>query len=505
MPLPTDPNQQWPPLQWAGVQRDMVEADAWYSGEESKLANFYGGVSQNIDGNNRPRFWSRRKTDIITGRQRVHVPAAADIAATSADLLFGEMPALTIAEAHGEQPDSDAEATEARLQELVELDGIASTLLEGAEVNAAIGGVYLRPMWDASICDHPILTIVHGDHAVPEFRWGYLIAVTFWREVTVDGPKGAVWRHLERHESGVILHGLFCGDVKSLGVRRPLEECAELQSIALAANEEGAIQLPEGITGLVVRYVPNALPNRKWRGLTVGRSDFAGTESLMDSLDETMTSWMRDIRLAKARLVVPSEFLDRNGRGKGAQFDLEAEVFSPLEMDPASSKNAGITAVQFAIRTVEHAETCEALFERIVVTSGYSPQSFGLQADHVKQTATEVNALEDRSSRTTAKKKRHWAQAVEDVAEILLIIDVAVFGSKVKPMRPRCDFGDGVSSDPVKVATTVELLNRAQALSVEAKVRMAQPELDETEVQAEVDRIKAEQGISVGDPTGGFP
>jgi uncharacterized NAD-dependent epimerase/dehydratase family protein len=80
-----------------------------------------------------------------------------------------------------------------------------------------------------------------------------------------------------------------------------------------------------------------------------------------------------------------------------------------------------------------------------------------------------------------------------------------VFGSQVKPMRPRCDFDSEMSSDPVKVATTVELLNRAQAISIEMKVKMAQPELDEPEVQKEVDRIKQEQGIAVADPTGGFP
>jgi hypothetical protein len=37
----------------------------------------------------------------------------------------------------------------------------------------------------------------------------------------------------------------------------------------------------------------------------LGRSDFSGLEISLDTLDEAHASWMRDIRLGKARLIVP--------------------------------------------------------------------------------------------------------------------------------------------------------------------------------------------------------
>ena len=53
------------------------------------------------------------------------------------------------------------------------------------------------------------------------------------------------------------------------------------------------------------------------------------------------------------------------------------------------------------------------------------------------------------------------------------------------------------------LAATLTALRNAQATSIETRVRMAQPGLDADAVQAEVERIKAEEGI-VTDPTGGF-
>jgi A118 family predicted phage portal protein len=508
VPLPSN-NLAWPPPEHAALGRDMAEADAWYSGDDAKLTAFYGGAASQTPRARggmlaRAKFWARQND--ATARQRVHVPAAADVAATSADLLFGDEPRITIPEAHEETADPAAKATEDRLAEIIEADGITSTLLEAAEVCAGIGGVYLRPAWDHDVADHPMLTVVHGDNALPEFAWGKLVAVTFWREVQRDGA-GVVWRHLERHEPGVILHGLYAGTSDKLGVKMPLGSLPATRG--LAVDDEGAVVLPDGIDGILPRYVPNVLPNRKRRGQPVGRADTAGTESLMDGLDETMTSWMRDIRLGKGRVIVPHEFLERTGgRGGGASFDLDAEVFAPLDIDPANAEKAGITPVQFDIRTQQHADTCADLFERIVTGAGYSPQTFGLNGEGGMTTATEVAAKEARSFRTTTRKQRYWSTALADAIEMLLVIDRAEFSGKAEPMRPRIDFPELGQQDIREVASTLNLLNLAQAASVETKVRLVNPDLDEGEVKAEVQRILDEQGLSpaeVPDPTGGLP
>lgn len=512
MPLPTDTRTAWPPVEQAKVARDIAEADAWYSGDPLKLSKIYSET-----GDRRPtiterlRFWTQPDTDVNgRKRRRIHLPAAADVAATSADLLFGDTPKFVIPEAHDGADSTDgadatasaAGHTEERLQELVEQNGIASTLLEGAEICSALGGVYLRPAWAPDIADRPLLTVVHPDFAVPEFRWGQLVAVTFWRDVKLDGL--AVWRHLERHDATGIEHGLYIGTKDQLGTRVKLSEHGDTASIDV--DDDGTMQLPDELKRLLVAYVPNALPNRSHRTIPVGRADCAGTETLMDALDATWSSWIRDIDLGRGRLVVPDQFLDRTGRGRGASFDMDAEVFSPLNVDPAHMEKAGITIAQFEIRSEQHHQTTTALFEQIALAAGYSPQSFGQEGNGGVQTATEVDAREDRSERTTGKKQGYWGPAVEHVLHAMLLIDRHIFArTNVEALRPRVVWPEPDSDTLKERAESLNQIELARAASIATKVRILHPDWEQSEVDAEVELIKSEQSVDVPDPTGGLP
>lgn len=448
----------------------------------------------------RVRFWGRQQAR--SERQRLHAPIAADIASTSADLLFGEPPGFIIPEAHEANADQAAKDAQSRIIELAEADGWTSRLLEAAEVASGLGGVYLRIVWDPAVADHPMLTTVHADRAVPEFRWGRLAAVTFWSVVRSEG--GRVWRHLERYELGLIRHSLHEGTKDRLGTERPLG--SNPATAHLDVQPDGSVPLPDGLSkAMLARYIPNMRPNRRFRFAADGRPDTQGAEALMDALDETWSSWVRDIRLAKARLIVPDQFLDRHGRGAGASFDADREIFSPLDIDPAQAAKAGITEVQFQVRAAEHAATASALLEQIISTASYAPVTFGVQAaGGGEQTATGVRAREAKSLRTTMRKQSYWSP-LADLLQLILIADHEIFGSSVEPYRPRVQFSDGLPDDPMQTAQTIALLHTAEAVSVETRVRMAQPDLDEAEVAAEVARIREDDGVIFEDPTGGFP
>ncbi|WP_406337646.1 phage portal protein [Streptomyces sp. NBC_00649] len=131
MSLP-EPNIPWPPEQFATLFRETRTDDAWYSGDRERLAELYSNALRRLDG--RRRLWARRPAQPGRPDPRLHVPLAADIATTSADLLFSEPPTFTVEDT----------ATQARLDELVDAGPIANTLQEAAEVAAALGGVFLR-------------------------------------------------------------------------------------------------------------------------------------------------------------------------------------------------------------------------------------------------------------------------------------------------------------------------------------------------------------------------
>ncbi|MGW8374275.1 phage portal protein [Streptomyces sp. ODS28] len=482
MPLPEN-GAPWPPPAFATEYRAMQVDDAWYSGDRDRLARVYGREQVRTDG--KRCFWGRRPQQGQSDT-RLHVPLAADIANTSAALLFSEPPVFTVEDS----------ATQQRLDELTEASGAANTLLEAAEVGAALGGVFLRVTWDAQLAARPLLTVVHADSAVPEFRFGLLRAVTFWHELASDSV--TVWRHLERHEPGVILHGLYQGDRERLGMRVPLTEHPDVANLADSLGPDGdAIEtgLPDALTAA---YVPNLKPNRQRRGSPLGRSDYAvPIHDLFDALDDVWSSWMRDIRLARARLIVPTGYLRDNGPGQGANFDADREIWQQLNIPPTEAGNAGITLAQFGIRVQEHSSSAEAIVRQATQSAGYSAQTFGL-GDAPAVTATEVTARERRSMITRDVKARYWAPAVADMLHVMLRLDRALGFSRVAvDERPAIEFGDSVSEDPQTTAQTLSLLTQAEAASIDTRVRILHPDWDDDQVQAEVERIREDFGTGV--------
>ncbi|MEU2393981.1 phage portal protein [Streptomyces sp. NPDC007369] len=476
----------WPPPHLVVQYREIAVNDAWYSGDRRRLVDVYRTERQRRpDG--RRRLWGRHRSP-GTDRPdtRLHIPLAGDIASASADLLFSEPVALAV----------DDAATQDRLEVLAEAGGLANSLLEAAEVCAALGGAYLRVTWDRELVDRPLLTVMHPDRAIPEFSYGILRAVTFWRELP-GGDAATVWRHLERHERGRILHALYQGTADHIGRRVPLTEHPDVAGLAGSLGHEGDT-ITTGIDALTVAYIPNMLPNRLHRLSPWGRSDYdAPLHDLLDALDEVWTSWLRDIRLARGRLIVPDAYLRDHGPGRGASFDYDREIWQGLSIPP--TEQGGITLSQFEIRVAEHAQSAEAITRQAVQSAGYSPATLGME-DQAAITATEVKARERRSMTTRKKKVRYWTPGIAEILHVLLLIDRQLFGSRIVPARPRVTVGAAVSEDPASVAQTLSLLAQAQAVSVETRVRILHPDWDDADVLAEAERILVETGQAVPDP-----
>lgn len=500
MPLPE--GGSWPPKDFAPAFESMREWGAWYSGDPDDLETIYTRLGSRMVNhpNVRPSqlrggvvgtlarfFWGQ---PVVPGEKRtkLHVPVAADIATTSADLLFSEPITVT----------SDDKAAQTQLDELLS-DDLHATLLESAEIAAAKSGVYLRVVWDKDVNPAgPWLSAVHADAAIPEWRYGRLAAVTFVRQLACDAQ--IVVRHLERHEmvkgQGVILHGVYEGTETDLGRAVPLADYPETADLADVVNAQGAIAT--GIDQLTAVYVPNIRPNRLWPHLPAcspfGRSDFASTEPLMDSLDETYTSWMRDLRLAKARIIAPEAFLQDRGPGRGALFNPDREIYEGLGMIPATDGSTQLTLQQFAIRVEEHERTALNFVGRIVTTAGYSQQTFGMAGD-VAITATEVAAKERKSLITRDKKVKYFRPRLAEILQALLKVGTVHFGWKLDAgTAPTVTFPDAVQQDVASLAQTLAQLEAARAASTETKVRMLHPEWADPEVREEVARIQKEAG-----------
>jgi hypothetical protein len=367
---------------------------------------------------------------------------------------------------------------------------------------AGLGGVYLRIVWDTSVSDKPWIQPVSADVAVPQFAYDKLRSATFWRVLEDNGSD--VVRHLEMHAPGQnqVIHGVYSGGQSDLGEIVPMSDFPATARI-FADLQGDTLNLPNlPFDASTVTYIPNLKPNRIWRDLgpelwPLGRSDFQGVEPLMDALDHTYSNWMRDIDLAAMRLIVPAEYLDNIGRGKGAVFEPDRRVFTPLSMLHDGGGAPSITANQFAIRWREHSETCQDLANRIVQEAGYSAQSFGDYQGNAP-TATEIEARERTSLMTRKKKILYWRPSLQDAIYSLMCVARLYFGaSAITPERPDINFPAVALPDEQALAQTVATLAGAEAASKATLVAMAHPEWTKEEVNAEVQQIRAEIGTEL--------
>lgn len=506
MPMPTEGD--WPPKAWAPAYNAYRDWDAWLVGNPDKLRSVLAGRGA-YNASTRPSQRTRpsQYSGGVVGKlsrwfwgappspeqqdTRKHCPLPADLAMAQARRLFGEPATLSAG-----KENKEAQAIYDRLIE----DGLNRKLLHGQVANSALGDIYLRPVIDLdAFPDRAITTVVHADGAIPVIRWEKLIEVTFWTCLQEEGND--YLRLLEHHDvvdgKGRITYALFKGTSDKLGQRVPLSEHPQAAYLAAGIEKDGT--QATGLDRLDVVRVPNAGPNFAWRTdptlKYLGRSDFDQNEHWFDAVDEIWSSLMRDFRLAKARILVPDYMMRSNGVGEGATFDPDQEIFRQLNMmpDPKNSGGQGITEIQFDIRVEHHIAGINEITKLVLRHDGLDASTFG-DKDGPEQpvTATEVDAKTTMSDQTRAERIQAWKPALAEYVELHMAVEQKAFRG-AEPVRPTINFGEGVKESPQSVAQTIQLLDAANAISLDLKVRMAHPDWDEPEILEEIGRIKTER------------
>lgn len=478
----------WPPKTARKELEAIEESALWYSGNVPGLTNFYGSPSRQQKW--RSGFFKKRST--TQPDKRLHVPLAADIAQVSADLLFSEAPVIS----------SDDKKVKARLEWLQSETDFLPDLTESAELAAGTGDTFWRIPWDKDLFpESPLIDWVPGSAALPEYKFGRLSAVTFWTKLSVEGNQ--VWRHVERYEPGVVLHGLYLGTETNLGRAMDLTSHDATKGLAEHLATDGqSVNIP-GLPAdmMLAGQVPNMRPNRQNPTSRRGRADTAGLAGEMTMLDETWTSWWRDIRLGQARIFAPEQYLKDLGDGKGAAFDVDQELFRSLKM-PGGNGTQDLFVQQFAIRVEEHSRTARELTENIVSSAGYSLATFGLEATAggVAMTATEVNARESKSNKTRGKKARYWEPALRACLTAWLTVDKLMsFPEAVTPADISVSLADSVQEDMETRARTAGMLLSAEAASLKTRLKLVHPDWDQKQIDDEVAEIQGSTVVPVDD------
>lgn len=476
---PMDPQEVWNRIHYYS-NRYYDGLSALYSGDHKELTR-----TARTD-----TFWKRR------GKCRIHVPLGSDIAATSANLLFGNAPTFSL---RSEMEDPDG-IRQKRLEELIGLCNLESKLSEAAESCSALGDIYMKCRWSRDV-DHPALDVVQPDNAWPEYTFDELSAVHFFTTLASDPEHDRYRRIYECYTRGHISMAIFDGNGEILGQRQPdnlLEELGYAAEIDTPVDEILAV------------HITNMRPNRNFRSSNLGRSDLDGLRDLCDALDEAYTSWMRDIRLAKARMVIPVDYLRRKPQemleGCSTQgmwdFDMDQETFVAMDIDTDRVQGNPITLSQFNIRSAEHQQICDNLITNIIQMAGYSPQSFGIGINGSAESGTALSIRERRSAITKNKKQLYWQAPMEKILTAMVRMDAALYPEKSSLASDVVvmSFTDTMGADLSNLAATVAQMRAAQAASVETSVRILHPDWGEEEINAEVERVTKEYGQPITAP-----
>lgn len=453
------------------------------------IASFSGIHSELSATSEEGMFWRRKS------KCRMHVPVAADIAAISANLLFSEEPQFAC---YDEATEANESKQQHRLDELVEKNNLHGKLNEAAESCAALGDVYLKLNYRKDEIDYPILSVVPADSAWPEYLLGVLKGIHFFSVLKHDLQSGKITRVYELYQPGKITMAVYEGSKESLGTR---------QSDAVLERYGFESEIKPPVDDMLAVHIPNMRPNRVFRDMEMGRSDYDGLRNLMDSLDETYSSWMRDIRLGKARTIVPAEYLKRkpqemlDGLAQSAswEFDPDVESYVTIDMTDSNGNIPGITMQQFQIRSGEYAATCMELLRNIVTIAGYAPQSFGMDISGMAQSGTALHIREKKSYDTRGKKQTYWKAPLEQIMTAMIHLDNKLWpeaGSDADD-RVKVRFADSSANDISTMSSALQMLASANSASIETRVEMLHPDWTKKQIAEEIERLKLPERMSL--------
>ncbi|MFS0027764.1 phage portal protein [Corynebacterium striatum] len=498
MALPTA-NTPWPPEKWAPVTQMIDDAALWWEGDTKRLDSHYatggfnrpsqfaGGVVGSVS-----RFFWGSPTPQGQKNRKVHLPLAADLAYTSASLLFDTPPTFTVDDEHWQE----------RLDTMLNNDTFPADLLVMGESCAALGGAFGRIMWDTNVSPDPWIDFVDADSAYPEFSYGKLTGITFAETLPKTDEK-TTWRLLSHYTAGRIEYGLYEGKDGNLGTPRELSAHPATAALAEIVDSNGGVD--SHTTGIAAAYFPNALPVVGFRKdgqlRNIGRPDISpDLHSLFDTLDEIWTDIRREMRLGRMRATVPEHWLDQQGFGKGQAFDVDREFYDGMNVSP--SEQAGATFFQPSLRFEQYLKLAEQTVLEILRRANYSPATFGIGGSTAAQkTAREVEAEYQASIQTWKAKSRYMRAGLSQLADALLEVDAWLNGGTIPTDRVKVTMAAPAQETMLDKAQTIQALDAARAISTQQKIDMLHTEWDEEDKQVEVDRILAEQAGTF-DPLG---
>ena len=361
---------------------------------------------------------------------------AAIVSKLSADLLFGEMPSITVQKG---QEALDEIITDNSLQTICHTMALSSSYRGDCVFKVRYGK--FRDWDDTS---YPIIEAVPSNCFFPVVDPNNVMgmseaAIAWTRKIGSD-----LYLRREVHQPGRIINELYRMDSETnIGAQLPLSHLDEYAG--LKEVEE------TGYPGLLVEYVPNwRLDDDFW-----GISDYYDLIPLQEELNNRLTKINKILdKHSEPKLILPPGIMQYDERLQ--RWYVEKEDLEALEVDPEQVGDLPKYLTWDAQLAACFSEV-DKLLDLLCMTTETAPVAIGLP-NKDGGGAESGKALRFRLMRTLGKiyrKERFFDQALKNVLYAAQVLN-ALYGSGPAPEPISIEWKDGLPDDPQE---TAEVLN----------------------------------------------
>ena len=234
-----------------------------------------------------------------------------------------------------------------------------------------------------------------------------------------------------------------------LGFRYPLAE------IYPFLNAETPLQ---GLSASLFAYYRTAVANNIDDNSPLGVSIYANAMSTLKALDICYDSFIREFRLGKKRIIVPSKCLrtvvDPETGEPRRYFDASDEAYEALYTDDSDALKIQDNSVE--LRIDEHERAINAFLSILCLQVGFSAGTFTFDRAQGLKTATEVISENSKTYKTVKAQqlqvKMAIAKVVDAIIQVASLYDIFYNGHSIKslasqPWETKVVFDDSILQD----------------------------------------------------------
>lgn len=219
-----------------------------------------------------------------------------------------------------------------------------------------------------------------------------------------------------------------------LGFRYPLE------TIYPFLNENTSLQ---GLSTSLFAYYRPAVANNIDDNSPLGVSIYANAMSTLKALDIAFDSFIREFRLGRKRIIVPSKCIrtvvDPDSGDARRYFDASDEVYEALATDESGDLKIQDNSVE--LRVEEHVAAINALLSILCLQVGFSMGTFTFDTVQGLKTATEVISENSKTYKTIKghqlQVKMAIDQLVNAIIQVAAIYDVHWKGNSIRSLMEK--------------------------------------------------------------------